>query len=154
DHAGREGVEAGNARAGSRCTNVFGQARVHSCKDREAGMGKGLSDSEWQEAATAASITAAHKVVLRDDAGINKNAPVGRLSDLEWGWIVAAVIFAWISTCAQQATEEGRDVEQVIRTSMLDPNPWDAGMVTSILPKLVEILPDVDWSKPIGGLVP
>jgi hypothetical protein len=104
-------------------------------------MGEGLRrDSEWQEAATAASIAAARKVVLGDDAAVNKNTPVGRLSDLEWGWLAASIIFAWIATCAQQATEEGRDVEHVIRMSMLDPNPWDAGMVMTILPELGKML--------------
>src|SRR5262249_34161405 len=96
------------------------------------------------------SIAAARKVVLGDEAAINANTPVGRMSELEWGWLVAAIIFAWISTCAQQATEEGRDVEHVIRMSMLDPNPWDAGLVMTILPKLAET-PGVDWSKPLQG---
>src|SRR5262249_34643831 len=103
-------------------------------------------DSEWQEAATAASIAAARKVVLGDDAGINKNTPVGRLSDLEWGWIVTSAIFAWIATHAEQATVKGLDVEQTIRFSMLDPNPWDAGMISTVLPKLADV--GIDWSKP------
>jgi hypothetical protein len=106
-------------------------------------------DSEWQEAATTSSIAAARKVVLGDQAVINMNTPVGRLSDLEWGWIVSAAIFAWISVHAQQATVEGLDVEQTIRTSMLDPNPWDAGMVATILPKLAD-MPGIDWSKTLA----
>jgi len=104
-------------------------------------------DSEWQEAATAASIAAARKVVLGDDAAINKNTPVGRLSDLEWGWIVTSAIFAWIATHAEQATVKGLDVEQTIRFSMLDPNPWDAGMISTVLPKLADVS-GIDWSKP------
>jgi hypothetical protein len=107
------------------------------------------SDNEWQEAATAASIAAARKVVLGDDATINKNTPVGRLSDLEWGWVVSGAIFAWISVHAQQATVEGLDVEQTIRMSMLDPNPWDAGMIRTVLPKLADA-PGIDWSKPLA----
>jgi hypothetical protein len=105
-------------------------------------------DSEWQEAATAASIAAARKVVLGDEAAVNMNTPVGRLSDLEWGWIVSSVIFAWISVHAQQATVEGLDVEQTIRMSMLDPNPWDVGMVSTILPRLADTS-NIDWSKPL-----
>jgi hypothetical protein len=104
-------------------------------------------DDEWAEAATAASIAAARKVVLGDQAFINMNTPVGRLSDVEWGWIVSSAIFAWIATHAQQATVEGLDVEQTIRMSMLDPNPWDAGMISTILPKLADTS-GVDWSKP------
>ena len=106
-------------------------------------------DDEWQEAATAASIAAARKVVLGDDAAINKNTPVGRLSDIEWGWIVSSAIFAWISVHAEQATIEGLDAEQTIRVSMLDPNPYDAGMISAILPKLADA-PGIDWSKPLA----
>src|SRR5262245_30289881 len=106
-------------------------------------------DNEWQEAATAASIAAARKVVLGDDATINKNTPVGRLSDLEWGWLITAAIFAWIATHAQRAAAEERDVEQVLRMSMLDPNPWDAGAVATILPKLADA-PGIDWTKPLA----
>jgi hypothetical protein len=106
-------------------------------------------DDEWQEAATAASIAAARKVVLGEEAAVNKNTPVGRLSDIEWGWIVSSAIFAWISIHAEQATVEGRDVERTIRMSMLDPNPWDAGMVSTILPKLADV-PGIDWSKPLA----
>src|SRR5262249_33157040 len=108
-------------------------------------------DSEWQEAATAASIAAARKVVLGDDAAINKNTPVGRLSDLEWGWIVTSAIFAWIATHAEQATVKGLDVEQTIRFSMLDPNPWDAGMISTGLPKRGGRA-RMRWPEAAGGL--
>ena len=32
--------------------------------------------------------------------------PVGGLSDVEWGWIVTAVLFGWIKIRAEQATEQ------------------------------------------------
>ena len=32
----------------------------------------------------------------------------------------------------------------------LDPEPWDAGAVTAILPELAET-PDIDWAKPLGA---
>ena len=32
----------------------------------------------------------------------------------------------------------------------LDPEPWDAGAVTAILPELAET-PDIDWSKPLAA---
>jgi hypothetical protein len=41
------------------------------------------------------------------------------------------------------------DTELAIRTSGLDPEPWDAGAVATILPELAET-PGVDWSKPLG----
>jgi hypothetical protein len=107
-------------------------------------------EDEWGRRATAAAIAATRRIVLGDAAVIPMNTPVGRLSDTQWGWIVAAVIFAWITTRAQQAVEEGRDVEVVIRSAILDPNPWDAGAVAMILPQLADV-PDVDWSKPLAA---
>jgi hypothetical protein len=65
-----------------------------------------------------------------------------------WGWIVVAVIFAWIATRAEQATTEGLDTELVIRTAGLE--AWDAGAVATILPKLADV-PGVDWSKPLAA---
>jgi hypothetical protein len=72
-------------------------------------------EDAWQRRATAAAIAAARNIVLGDDAAINMNAPVGWLSDTEWGWIVGAVIFAWIRVRAEQAAAEGVDVERVVR---------------------------------------
>jgi hypothetical protein len=105
-------------------------------------------EDHWQRQATIAAITAARKVIGMDGA-IASNTPVGRLSDVEWGWLVAAILFAWIAKRAEQATAEGLDTELVIRTTGLDPNPWDAGAVATILPKLIDV-PDVDWSKPLA----
>src|SRR5262249_32816557 len=59
--------------------------------------------------------------------------PIGRVSDAEWGWIVAAVLFAWISKRAEHAAAEQLDTEQCIRMTALDPQPWDAGAVAAIL---------------------
>jgi hypothetical protein len=103
-------------------------------------------EDEWGRRATAAAIAAARRVVLSDGAPINKNVPVGRLNDVEWGWIVSAVIFACIATRAEQAVAEGLDSELVIRTASLE--AWDAGAVAAILPKLAD-MPGADWSKPL-----
>jgi hypothetical protein len=105
-------------------------------------------DDEWQRRATAAAIAAARRVVLGDEAVVNMNTPVGRLSDVEWGWIFSAAIFAWIATRAEQATAEGLETELVLRTTGLDPNPWDAGAVATILPQLADVS-GIDWSKPL-----
>jgi hypothetical protein len=105
-------------------------------------------DDAWQRRATSVAIEAARKVVSVDGV-IPPGTPVGRLGDGEWGWLVAAVLFGWISTRAEQATAESIDTELAIRTSGLDPEPWDAGAVIAILPKLAE-MPGVDWSKPFG----
>ena len=53
-------------------------------------------ENEWQDRATAAAIKAARRIVVGDAAVIPMMTPVGRLSEVQWGWIVAAVLFAWI----------------------------------------------------------
>jgi hypothetical protein len=96
-------------------------------------------EDDWQRRATAAAVAAARNIVLGDGTAVNMNAPVGRLSDTEWGWIVGAVIFAWIATRAEQATAEGLDTERAIRvTGFARGEPWDAGAAA------------VDWSKPLA----
>jgi hypothetical protein len=104
-------------------------------------------DDIWQRRATAAAIAAVRQVL--DGDAIPKAAPVGRLTDLELGWLVAAAVFGWIRTRAEQATAEGWDTEQTLRVSELDPDPWDAGAVTHILPQLAD-LDGIDWSTPVG----
>jgi hypothetical protein len=107
-------------------------------------------EDEWGRRATAAAIAAARKIVLGDKAVIPMNTPIGRLSNVEWGWIVSAVIFAWIGTRAEQAVAEGLETELVLRTTGLDPNPWDSGAVATILPQLADV-PGIDWSKPLDA---
>ena len=81
---------------------------------------------------------------------IPPGTPIGRLREVEWGWIVAAILFGWISTRAEQAAIENIDTERAIRMTALDPEPWDAGAVTAILTELAET-PDIDWSKPLAA---
>jgi hypothetical protein len=104
-------------------------------------------EDQRQRDATAAAISAARQVVL---GPIPSGTPIGRLSDSEWGWIVAAVLFGWISVRAQQATAEQLDTERTVRMVGLDPQPWDAGAVVAILPELAASCSGiVDWSKPL-----
>ena len=105
-------------------------------------------EDQWQRDATAATIAAARGVVQMDGP-IPPGTPIGRLSDTEWGWILAAMLFAWISKRAEQATAEGLNTERTIRMTGLDPQPWDAGAVTAILPELADACVDLDWSKPL-----
>jgi hypothetical protein len=105
-------------------------------------------EDDWQRRATAAAIAAARGVVALDGP-IPPGTPIGRLCDSEWGWIVAAVLFACISARAEQATAEQLDSERTIRMTALDPQPWDAGAVAAILPDLASACPDIDWSKPL-----
>lgn len=106
------------------------------------------TDDDWQREATLSAIAAARSVITGD--GINQRAMIGSLSELEWGWIVAAAIFEWIKKRAEQAVAEGSDMEATIRGMHgRDPEPWEAGAVASILPALGNI-PGLDWSRPIG----
>jgi hypothetical protein len=118
-------------------------------KPRAVGqVSKSALEGEWQRQATAAAIAAARGLV-RGESVIPPNTPIGRLSDIEWGWIVAAVLFGWIQTRAQQAAAEQLDTEQTIHMTGLDPDPWDAGAAMAILPELAAACGDIDWSKPL-----
>ena len=117
-------------------SRVIGQASPSAIEDA------------WQRRATAAAIEAARDVI-KLDGPIPPDTAVGRLNDTEWGWILAAMLFAWIRTRAEQAVAEQLDTEQVIRLTALDPEPWDAGAVAAILPELASTCGTVDWSQPI-----
>jgi hypothetical protein len=104
---------------------------------------------QWTKQATAACIAAA-KELVGVNGPIRPGAPVGKLGDYEWGWIVSTVVWSWIATRAEQAATEGWDEERVIRTTGLEPDPWLTGAIVSILPRLFEACPDLDWSKPVG----
>jgi len=108
----------------------------------------GALEDAWQRQATAAAIAAARGVV-QIDGPIPPLTPIGRLSDTEWGWVVAAILFAWISARAEQATAENLDTERTIRMTALDPQPWDGGAVVAILPDLADACSNIDWSQPL-----
>jgi hypothetical protein len=122
----------------SKIRNPVGQVSLSAIED------------QWQRDATAAAIAAARGVV-QTDGPIPPGTPIGRLSDTEWGWILAAMLFAWIGKRAQQAASEQLDTEQLIRMTALDPQPWDAGAVAAILPELADACAALDWSKPLAG---
>ncbi len=105
-------------------------------------------EDEWQRRATAAAIEAARK--LATGGVMPPAAPISRLSDSEWGWLFAAMLFAWLSTRAEQAVAEGRDIEAAVRDSGLDPDPWDAGAICTILPELADV-PGIDWTLPLNN---
>jgi hypothetical protein len=103
----------------------------------------------WLRRATAVAIEQARAVVCSD--AMSPNVPVARLSNVEWGWIVAAVLFGWIKTRAEQATDAGIGAANAIRTADLDPDPWDVGAIDAILWELAEAN-TVDSSKPLAEL--
>jgi hypothetical protein len=105
-------------------------------------------EDEWQRRAIAAAIEAARGVV-QTGGPVPPATPIGRLSDVEWGWVLAAMLFAWISKRAEQAAAEQLDTEQTIRMTALDPQPWEAGAVAAILPDLADAGAGIDWSQPL-----
>jgi len=105
-------------------------------------------EDEWLRRATAAAIAAARDVI-KLDGPIPPGTPVGRLADVELGWVLAAMLFAWVRTRAEQAACEQLDTEQCIRLTGLDPEPWDAGAVAAILPELAGACAGIDWSQPV-----
>jgi hypothetical protein len=102
----------------------------------------------WLRRATAVAIEQARAVI--SGGAVPPNTPVGRLSDVEWGWVAAAVLFGWIKTRAEQATDSGVGPNESIRSTGIDPDPWDVGAVASILPELADT--DIDWNKPLTDL--
>jgi hypothetical protein len=107
-------------------------------------------ESAWQRQATAAAIAGARGVV-RMDGPVPPGTPVGFLDDQHWGWIISAVLFAWIRAQAQRAAAENIDTETCARVTGLEPEPWDAGAVAAILPELADASSGkVDWAQPVG----
>ena len=104
-------------------------------------------EDAWQAKATEAAIAAARKIAL-NSSGLPPMTPIGRLSDLQWGWLVTAAIFGWIRTRVEQAVAEGLDQEETVRLTGLSPPPCDVAVVTSILPMLADQA-GIDWSLPL-----
>jgi hypothetical protein len=102
----------------------------------------------WQREATRVAIEKARAVI--NGGVVPPNTPIGRLSDTEWGWIVAAVLFGWIDVRARQATNNGAGANKYIRDTGIEPDPWDAGAIEAILPELANS--EIDWTKPLAQL--
>ena len=104
-------------------------------------------EDAWQREATRVAIEQARAVV--SGGALPPMTPVGRLSDSEWGWIVAAVLFGWITTRSRQATSNGVGPDKYLYVNeMLNPDPWDAGAIEAILPELGNC--EADWSKSLS----
>jgi hypothetical protein len=105
-------------------------------------------EDAWQRQATRVAIEKARAVV--SGGAVPPMTPVGRLSDTEWGWIVASILFGWISERATQATANGFETEKHIRTTGIEPGPWDAGAIGTILPELADA--PIDWNASLAEL--
>jgi len=105
-------------------------------------------EDAWLKQATAEAIKAARDIV--NGGVVPPMTPIGRLSDTDWGWIFASMWFAWIRERATQATANGHNTEKQLQQTGLDPDPWDAGAIATVLPELANA--KVDWSAPLGEL--
>jgi hypothetical protein len=105
-------------------------------------------EDAWQREATRAASAQVRGVIT--GGTVPPMTPVGRLSDTELGWIVAAGLYGWISVRSTQAANNGAGAETYIRTVPVEPDPWLAGAIAAILPELARS--DIDWSKPLAEL--
>jgi hypothetical protein len=105
-------------------------------------------EDAWQRQAMRVAIEKARAVV--SGGAVPPMTPIGRLSDTEWGWIVASILFGWIQERAAQATGNGLDTEKTICSTGIAPDPWDAGAIGTILPELADT--PVDWTVPLVEL--
>jgi hypothetical protein len=106
-------------------------------------------ENEWLDKATVAAVAGARRIAL-NSKNLPMATPIGRLTDVQWSWVITAAIFGWVKTRVEQAIEEGLDQEQVIRATGLSPSPCDAAVVSSILPTLAEEA-GIDWSLPLSA---
>jgi hypothetical protein len=104
------------------------------------------NEDAWQRKAMEAAIAAARKIAGEFSAA-PAMTPIGKLSDLQWGWIVSAVIFAWVRTRCEQAMAEGFDPEDAMRMTEIEPPPGDVAIARSILPTLAKA--NFDWTQPL-----
>jgi hypothetical protein len=107
-------------------------------------------EEAWQRRAMADAIKAARGLIGPEHA-IPAGTPIGRLSDIEFGWLVCSIVFAWISTRAEQAANEGLErIERALRTAPPQDgmDAWDKGAVAAILPMLADQA-GIDWDRPL-----
>jgi hypothetical protein len=105
-------------------------------------------ENEWQDKATMRAIGEARKIAQGSSLQL-ANTPVGRLSEQQWGWLLSAAIFGWISTRCEQAIAEGMDQEDAVRMIEMSPAPGDVAVIRSILPTLASQV-KIDWARPLS----
>jgi hypothetical protein len=105
-------------------------------------------EDDWLRRASAAAIAEARKVALED--GSLRITPLERISGVQWGWLVEAAIFGWVTTRCQQAIEEGLSEEQAVRLTGVPPSPCDVAVIRSVLPALCDQA-GIDWTQPLSA---
>ena len=98
--------------------------------------------------ATAAAIEAARGVVQMDGP-IPPGTPIGRLSDIEWGWIVAAILFAWISVRADRRPQSNWTQSDYPTDRPRSPT-MGRRRCGGNFARVRGACPDIDWSKPLA----
>jgi hypothetical protein len=102
----------------------------------------------WQRKATETAIAAAREIVA--GLGSLANTPVGKLSDLQWGWIISAALFGWVTTRCEQAIAEGLDQEDAVRLIGGAQSPDQVAIIRTILEPLADQA-GIDWSLPMSA---
>jgi hypothetical protein len=103
----------------------------------------------WTKQAFDACVAAA-KDLIGTEGPIHADVPIGRLTTNEWGWLTSTTVSTWVRARSEQASVEGWNYERAAHATLLEPDPWVEGAVASILPKLAEVYPGFDWSRPVG----
>src|SRR6516165_1812640 len=98
-------TDARRHREAVECHRQTGVGTMTTGKTKARRLSLSAIEDVWQREATRVAIEEARAVVA--DGAVSPLTPIGRLSDTEWGWIVAAVLFGWISSRARQATDNG-----------------------------------------------
>jgi hypothetical protein len=104
-------------------------------------------EDAWTRRAIVAAVQEARRVAL--SGSIQSRTAVGSLTEVQWTWIASAAVSAWICARAEQAVVNGWDDDVILRTG-LELEPYDAGLVTAILPRLAQSR--VDWLKSLMQL--
>ena len=105
----------------------------------------------WQRRATEAAIAAARGVV-KPDGPIPPLTPIGRLGDIEWGWIVAAILFGWISHPRRTGDRgEPRRRAHHPRRAGSSRIPGTPARSSRSCPTSPTLAPIIDWSLPLAS---
>lgn len=103
-------------------------------------------EDAWLREEVRTAIAKARAVV--DGGAVPPLTPVGRLSDTEWGWIIGAVVFGWISARARHAVNNGVGNDAYLRDAAIAREAWDIGAIEAALPELGA--GELDWNKSLA----
>jgi hypothetical protein len=108
-------------------------------------------EDQWTRRAIAAAVHAARTAVL--DGTVMARTPIIALTEPQWTRLAAATIAGWVCARAEQASAVGLAHDELILTTGHEPEPWDLGVVTTVMPELYRrVASKVDLFKGIGQL--